>query len=339
MSFQITTKPFGEALPDGRAPLTEYRLENSYTGEFATVVPGYGAALCQLVLRQAETLVAVIQGPDSTEALLADQTYAGALLYPFPGRTRQGQYTFAGQTYALPTNETSRGHALHGLVFDKPFVVVGQAVIEQSASLMLRYDYSGHEPGYPFPFSLTVFYQLLSLYGGDLPSQLILSYSAKNTGLTAAPAGFGWHPYLSMNNLSLDEMHLQLPTQTAIVLGDDMIPTGTAMFGSMAPDGTSPASFSLKNQALDTPFLIDNQPNAIIAETVLSHPATGYRLVVGQQTGPGLLNHLVVFTPPERDRIAIEPQTANADAFNNGDGLVILQPGDALSGMIWVSLG
>ncbi|MCY7409991.1 MAG: hypothetical protein LH473_06945, partial [Chitinophagales bacterium] len=74
------------------------------------------------------------------------------------------------------------------------------------------------------------------------------------------------------------------------------------------------------------------------AETVLASRNTGVRLIVGQQTGPGKLNYLVCYTPSNRDSIAIEPLTANVDAFNNGEGLTILQPGETLSGSMWVRL-
>lgn len=33
-----------------------------------------------------------------------------------------------------------------------------------------------------------------------------------------------------------------------------------------------------------------------------------------------------VFTPPHRESIALEPMSCNVDAFNNGQGLVSLEP-------------
>ncbi len=338
MAFQITTQPFGTALPDGREPLTEYLLENTDTGEFAAIVPGHGAILRRLVLCRQNQLFAVLHGPESTQALLADESYAGALLYPFPGRIRHGWYRFAGQGYALPMNEVRRNHALHGFVADKPFAVIGQETTEHRASLTLRYDYPGDVPGYPFSFSLVVVYELVAADETHPSGQLILSYAARNTGTTAAPAAFGWHPYFSLNDIPLDSMSLCLPSKKAIVLGDDMIPTGTTDFGIIPPGETMPAPFSLEKRELDTPFLVETAPDTDSAETVLTAYPGGEQLVIGQQTGPGRLNYLVVYTPGRRDRIAIEPQTANADAFNNGDGLVVLQPNELLSGSMWVTI-
>jgi aldose 1-epimerase len=48
----------------------------------------------------------------------------------------------------------------------------------------------------------------------------------------------------------------------------------------------------------------------------------------------------VIFTPPDenRDCIAIEPMSCNTNAFNNGDGLTILEPGEKFKGKYGVSL-
>jgi galactose mutarotase-like enzyme len=37
--------------------------------------------------------------------------------------------------------------------------------------------------------------------------------------------------------------------------------------------------------------------------------------------------------------VAIEPMTANTDAFNTGDGLIELAPSEAFSGQIRLSIG
>ena len=50
-----------------------------------------------------------------------------------------------------------------------------------------------------------------------------------------------------------------------------------------------------------------------------------------------MFGHLVVYTPPSRDNIAIEPISHANNAVNmtdsyNDTGLVVLQPGETLSG-------
>jgi aldose 1-epimerase len=111
----------------------------------------------------------------------------------------------------------------------------------------------------------------------------------------------------------------------------------------MIASGKQPApanrlgTFSLKEVELDTPWVakfsdVDGQRQAT---TVLSWPAEDVSLEITQGDS---LGYIVVYTPGRRDSIAIEPQTANVNAFNNGEGLTVLNPGQSLSGQIGVRL-
>jgi len=342
MPFQITTQEFG-TLPDATDPLIEYVLEHTESGEFITIVPGYGGILRRLVLRKGHDLFALLLTPESPQALFSDEGYAGALLYPFPSRIRHGIYHFEGADYTLKMNESKRDNAIHGFVHGRPFSVVSQETTATHAQLVVRYDYAGDTIGYPFPFALTVTYKLvqanLLTYGDhaddDRMCALQISYSALNTGATRCPAAFGWHPYFTLSEQPVDEMSLSLPNRAPIVLNENMIPEGRQ-------DLESGGTIKLEGQQLDTAFAIEptSEPGTPdpFAETILTSLKTGVKLIVGQQTGENKLNYLVCYTPPRRDSIAIEPLTANVDAFNNGDGLTILSPGETLSGTMWVRL-
>ena len=341
MPFQITKSDFGPVRTDSTEPLTEYLLEHTETGEFITVLPGYGGVLRRLVLRKGHDLFALLNTPDSPQALLADETYACALLAPFPSRIRHGIYTFNGEVYTLHMNEANRDAAIHGFVHGERFMVIDETVTDYSARIIVQYVYPGNAPGYPFPFVLTVSYELIQsnrLLLGTEPEKdkmcaLRITYELLNSGHTSCPAAFGWHPYFSFTNESIDEMTLSLPDRTRIDLAENMIPNGLSV-----PEKAD--TRSLHEHELNTPFVLDQPTNTDngYAETILTSQSTGVRLVVGQQTGPGKLNYLVCYTPGKRDSIAIEPMTANVDAFNNGEGLATLQPGDTLSGSMWVRL-
>ncbi|MFD2933477.1 aldose 1-epimerase [Spirosoma flavum] len=342
MPFQISTQPFG-TLPTGTAPLTEYILEHTESGEFITIIPEFGGILRRLVLRKGQYLFALLHAPDSPQTLLADESYASALLYPFPSRIRHGIYHFEGEDYALKMNEVNRDNALHGFVHGRAFSVVGQEITPTQAQLVIRYDYAGDTVGYPFPFALTATYTLIQanlLPKGnhttdDRMCALQVSYSALNTGATRCPASFGWHPYFTLSGESVDAMSLSLPNRTPILLDKNMIPHGMQA-AELA------GTIELHEKKLDTAFAIeptsDSTSPESFAETVLTSLETGVRLIVGQQTGENKLNYLVCYTPTRRDSIAIEPLTANVDAFNNGEGLTILNPGETLSGTMWVRL-
>lgn len=318
--FTIETRQIGPI--EGTHTLTDYILTNPNTGEWATILPERGGILRQLVLRKGDTRYTLISSPGSAQALLADETYASALMYPFPSRVRHGVYRFDGEEYAMPMNEAMRDNALHGFVHPKAFRVVHEEADLYEASLTIQYDYEGDVPGYPFLFALAITYTLTS-------SGLTLTYRATNTGPTRCPAAFGWHPYFTLNNVPTDELQLTLPAQAEITLDEHMIPTGQR---PLAADRLG--TFSLKDVQLDTPYLAHTNGQAPI-RTVLHWPAEHVSLAVEQSAS---MPYVVVYTPARRDSIAIEPQTANVNAFNTGEGLAIINPGEHIEGQVNVRL-
>lgn len=301
MPFTITTQPFGPLATDYR-PLTEYILEHPETGEFLSVIPGFGGLLRRLVLRKGNDLLALIKAPESPQALLADESYASAFMYPFPSRIRHGIYRFNGEDYALPMNEVKRDNAIHGLVHGESFDVISQETTDTYARLVIRYDYPGTVSGYPFPFALTITYELiqadqlpLGSVTNDRMCALRISYAAENTGRSQCPAAFGWHPYFTLSEEPVDDMTLSLPTRTGIVLNDAMIPTGKY-------PTEKAATLSLHEQELDAAFCIEpadmNTSTVPYTETILTSQRMGIRLIVGQEMGKGKLNYLVCYTPP-----------------------------------------
>ncbi|MEZ0610497.1 aldose 1-epimerase [Fibrella sp. WM1] len=321
--FTIETRQIGPI--EGTETLTDYILSNPDTGEWAAVLPGFGGILRQLVLRKGDTRYKVVDSPASAQALLADETYASALMFPFASRVRHGIYQFEGIDYVLPLNEVMRDNALHGFVHQKPFRVIHQEANLHHASLTIQFNYTGDVPGYPFPFSLVVTYSL-SAQG------LGVTFKASNTGSTRCPAAFGWHPYFTLNNAPVDEMELTLPVRAIVDLDQHMIPTG-----KRPVPADRLGMFAMQDVQLDTPFeaQFSEENGKKEAVTTLRWPEEDVALELTQSDS---LPYIVVYTPLRRDSIAIEPQTANVNAFNNGEGLTVLNPGDELQGSINVRL-
>ena len=352
--YQLSTRPFG-TLPTAadHDPIPELFVYDARSGQGFSVLPDRGAMLRQLVLLtpppppdahqaasgQARTdarLLSVLRTPDSPQALLADESYASALLFPFPGRLRHGIYTFEGEAYTLPMNEGNRDNALHGLVYNQPFVVLRQQLTETTGLLTLRYDYDGQNPGYPFPCTLDVTYTLTADTPGG-PARFSLDFQVTNTGTTPCPVAFGWHPYFSLNAEPLDDLLINLPAREVIELDDQLLPTGNRLLFH------SPGNRSLQGRGLNTVFVVDSpagprqaergQAWPGPAETVLTSASQALQLTISQDAS---FPYLVVFTPPRRDAIAIEPMTASVNAFNTDNGLRVLEPGDFWDGTIQV---
>jgi len=93
---------------------------------------------------------------------------------PFAGRVRDGALRFAGQTYLLPSTKLPP-HAIHGMVFDRRWQVVGDDAIATDLG-----------PDWPFAGRAT---QRFELTADHLTCRLEL-YADE-----PMPASIGWHPW------------------------------------------------------------------------------------------------------------------------------------------------
>ncbi|GAB3937116.1 aldose 1-epimerase [Larkinella terrae] len=320
MPFEILHKPFGS--------LTEYFILNTATGEYVSFLPAHGAIVRQLVLRHSganreSKLVSLIKAPKSQQALMADETYASALLFPFPSRIRHGIYEFEGSLYTLPMNEAHHDNAIHGFVAGKAFELLGQEITDTAASLAFGYIHDGTYIGYPFPFEFRIRYTLSA-------TGLSVTYEAQNTGRQTAPVSFGWHPYFTLNEEPVDHLTIELPAKKQVLLDENLLPAGEEVFEQKG-------EIPLNDRQLDAAFVVEEN-NGEGVTTILRSAHQGVQLNVWQETGPKKFNYLVVYTPAGRDNIAIESLTSNVNGLNNGQGLIILEPGEVAKGTIRVSV-
>ena len=306
--FSIFTKPLGTQL--------EYYLQNNETGEFAAILPGYGATLNRCTLRNSHgTMLEVIDGCDTQEQLLSEGAamYKGCVLFPFPNRVKDGKYSMGGNEFQIPVNHPSEGHALHMMLYNKPFKVISHEVDEFSASLIVRYDYAASETWYPFHFNLWVEFRLHATGG------LLCAMNVQNTGIRTLPCGMGYHPYFRTGS-PLDKLKLKLKSVEGLEHDGRNIPTtGRSLFTRFHKLN------SLENVTIDNTYTL-NERN-VITETILSDPAQNYNIHVWQECGTREFSYVQVYTPPQRQSIAIEPMTCAPDAVNNGNGLALVSPG------------
>ncbi len=269
-------------------------------GDLAEIDLNCGAALTRLVLSREDVIKYPLKVDDPGRG------YPSALLFPFPNRIKDGRYTFEGNEYRLDINDQETFSAIHGLIAFKPFEIEKQ----EKASATLLFTYHGEMEGYPFPYEFRITYTLRK-------SKLDISVIAKNTGEKSMPFGFGWHPYFGISGKPIAEMEVHVPDRNKIELSDRFIPTGDSSFEH---EGIIP----LKNTILNNVFSVAGKTKK--SEVSLKHEDK--KLVVSQESGPGKLEYFILYTPPTRDCIAIEPQSCNTNAFNNGDGLQMLKPGE-----------
>jgi aldose 1-epimerase len=312
MSFEIFKQQYGE--------ITEYVIQESATGNRCVVVPELGGITRQLSLRKNVTLFSLLKTPGTPSALLEDTKSAGELLFPFASRIPDGKYKFLGKEYQLLQNDDQ--NAIHGLVRKNAFTLEEQVAEPDHAYIKLSYQLR-EKQGYPFSVDFSVQYAL------NTAGEFSLSYEATNTGLEPCPAMFGWHPYFLLGNEQADAWKINIPSDTIVVFDDRMSPVGTAPFPIAG-------SMPLFKKALDNAFIIKGTGDRVVTQLISENQDV--TLEIEQETGEGKFNYLVVYTPPARDCVAIEPLTANVNAFNNGEGLNIIAPGHSISGTIKIRL-
>jgi aldose 1-epimerase len=279
-------------------------------GGYTAVVTESGAALRTLTF----------QGRDLVDGFGPDEMSAGCrgqLLVPWPNRIRDGRYTWDGADHQLPLTEPERTNSLHGLVRWAAWTVAAHA----SSAVSFTYRLMA-QTGYPWTLDLTVTYALAD-------DGLTVTQGAVNRSPTAAPYAQGAHPYLLAGASPVDEWELRLPAATRSVSD---------------PERLLPVS---REDVTGTPF--DFREPDVLGQVVMDHAFTdlvrdesGVATVLLWDPWPGRgvelwvdAAHpwLMVYTaddrpaPFHRRSVAVEPMTAQADAFRSGEDVVRLEPG------------
>jgi aldose 1-epimerase len=177
--------------------------------------------------------------------------------------------------------------------------------------------------GYPFPFEKELIFHLTD-------DEFITTVTVKNSGSGPMPMGYGWHPYYRTGT-AIDHLSLKYPPCERYEIDRQMIPTGKMLEFT---DFSSAALLGRKT--FDDGFRIKTEKPR--EEVMILDEKKDVRIHIWQETGPGLFNYIQMYTPDNRQSICIEPMSCAADAFNNGDGLTVLQAGQQFRGKFGVYL-
>lgn len=250
---------------------------------------------------------------------------AGLVLAPWPNRVADGRFTFAGTEHQLEITEPSRGNASHGFVRRAEWTLVTKTAsrVEQSVEV-------GTHDGWPFQLTVTVVHELTD-------DGLVVTASATNGGDTDAPYGMGFHTFVRVGDVPLDECTLEFSAGTRLQLD----PVRNLPNGPSVPTAGSDFDFSspriLKDVWLDTPFSAELPDADGRALHILRAPDGAASVLWTDRE----FDWVQVFTAdpghdqayPDRGRaLAVEPMTCPPDAFNSGIDLIVLKPGESWTG-------
>lgn len=291
------------------APPSGEQFEITHGGQRATIVEVGGG------IRRYE-----VEGREVIESFPVDAMCDGAHgmpLVPWPNRLDAGRYTFDGEDFQVPLTEPEKNNAIHGFFLWRPWQRT-----EHEADRVVLAAMLFPRAGYPFQLELSIAYELTE-------AGLKVTTTAANTGDRACPYGHGQHPYLSPGSGLIDDCRLQLPGRTRITTdAERQLPTGREDVAGTEFDFREPAP--LGDTAIDFAFTdLDRDDDGLAWTRLIAADGTSAELWV-DDTYPFVEAYTGDTLAPERTRrgFGTEPMTCAPDGFNNGEGLIRLEPGD-----------
>ena len=297
------------APPSGK----QFRLQ---LGDQTAVVTEVGAGLRSYTLGDREWLDGY-----GIEEMCSDAR--GQTFIPWPNRIADGRYRFRDHEHQLPLTEPAAHNAIHGLSRWANW----HAAHANHQSVHMRWDLHA-QPGYPFALRCELIYRLGS-------SGLAVETRATNVGTAAAPYATGAHPYLSPGTGLIDDLSLRVPAEAYYPTDERGIPTGRRSVEDSPYDLRRLRR--LGEQELDTAFTDlarDAEGGATVTvcapdgaeATLWMDPAYRYVEIFTGDSIPDVTRR--------RRGLGIEPMTAAPNAFQTGDGLICLEPGETHSA-VW----
>jgi aldose 1-epimerase len=244
---------------------------------------------------------------------------SGITLAPWANRVEDGVWYLDGKKQQLDITEVSRNNASHGLLRNTAYNLVDDSQFSVTLEAVV---FPQH--GYPFLLRHRVQYLLAEDLG------LVVRQTLISDSKAAAPFVLGAHPYLRLGDVDMDELTLTVAAETRLVAGQRLIPRS-----SEPVDGDTDlrGGRQVGGLAVDV-ALTDLRFDGGIARHTLS-ARNGSSVSLWQDEACKYVHVFVTTEFPGRARaVAIEPMTGPANAFNSGDGLRWLAPGDSFT-MSW----
>jgi aldose 1-epimerase len=147
------------------------------------------------------------------------------ILFPFPGRLRDGRLVHEGKAYQLPLNDSTKCHAIHGFTPRNPWRVTHMTGGKESASITGQFSLSKDLPSalsmWPADFALNVTYTLTA-------HQLRVEALVENRGPGTLPFGLGYHAYFRLPGIHDADINQHMLFADAAELWDahDNLPSG-----------------------------------------------------------------------------------------------------------------
>jgi len=244
---------------------------------------------------------------------------AGITLAPWANRVEDGIWYLDGKKQQLDITEVSRNNASHGLLRNSAYNLVDES---QYSVTLEATVFPQH--GYPFVVRHRVQYLLAEDLGLKVRQTLI------NDSNSPAPFVLGAHPYVRLGDTDMEDLTLTVAADTRLVADERLIPRSAE---PVSGDSDLRAGRRVGDLDIDV-ALTDLASDGGSARHTLRAP-DGRSVTLWQDEACSYVHVFVTTQLPGRPKaVALEPMTGPANAFNSGDGLRWLPPGESFT-MTW----
>lgn len=296
-------------------------LRDPQSGATARIAAGLGFNCFDFTVRRGERTVAILWSAADYTAGTARPSGSGIpILFPFPGRLHGSSFRWAGKEYQLSAAD-GRGNAIHGFVMHRPWRIVEQSDQRVVGEFHASRDDSQLLALWPADFRIRVSYELV----GETLASLI---TIDNPDTRDLPCGLGTHPYfrVPLGGPHAEDCLVRLPVSDQWELAD-MVTTGRRIPVTGVDRLRTGAPF--RELQLDNVFSGLVPDGELIASSI--HDPAGAMTV--EQRFDRQFRECVVYTPPHREAICIEPYSCVPGFFELSErgvdaGMLVLKPGE-----------
>lgn len=291
-------------------------------GSKAKILPGVGFNCYGFsVAGSSGPLEVLWAAPDFTDGTAKPSGSGIPLLFPFAGRIGGTKFTFQDKEYELEAGD-GMGNAIHGFVFNRPWRVIEQVQDRVVGQFQASVDDHSLLTRWPADFRITATYQIA---GNTLSSE----FHIENPSDKPLPFALGTHPYfrVPVGGQSAQDCVVKIPVGNNWEL-QGLVPTGRTEV-TPAVEHLA-AGMKLADMKLDNVFGALRSENHQIVTTI--HDPHSERTVT--QEFDDQFTACVVYNPPHREAVCIEPYTTIPDPFalrerDIDPQLRILAPGES----------
>jgi aldose 1-epimerase len=293
-------------------------------GSSALIHTGFGFNCAHFAVATNKQPIGVIWAEEDFGPGSAPMLSGIPVLFPFGGRLVGNTFRWRGTEYTITDGIVEGGVAIHGLVLNRAW-----RVLEQSGNRVVgEFQASVDDPlllaQWPSDFRIRMSYQVR-------PTSLTCDVTIDNPDDKPLPYGFATHGYYRtpLATGSGEDCQVTVPASATWVLGENAVPTGEIRPVDAANDlRDGPAIGGRQFNTVYTGLAPEADGSVVCS---VRDPAKDRTIKI---VSSGDFREVVVWNPPHREAIAIEPYTCCPTTFDLEErgydgGLRVLNPGDS----------